>query len=238
MITKYNVFVTMPRRPESNPLFEATDAYRGASLKPDLVTMRHAHTKCSILPETFNILWCHALNFREPWDLTHVAMIHDDVAAPPGWLDTMLAEMDKHNADMISAVIPLRGQNPRGETSTALETEDYNPWKPDNLTLRQVFGAFSNETFTHHRILLNTGLMVVRLNGKAWSPAGPPPHFEFTNKIEYDASQNKWVPRCVPEDWNFSRMLRAHGGRLYATRKVKLWHGRPECHNHSPWGEG
>src|SRR5271169_2349317 len=87
-----------------------------------LPTQKHRlkiQTNCaSLLAHNFNRLWCAALNQREKLGLTHFAMHHADVAAPSGWLDTLVDEMHRVGADVLSCVIALK--DARGLTSTAL----------------------------------------------------------------------------------------------------------------------
>jgi hypothetical protein len=179
------------------------------------------------LPEAFNTLWAWALDEYEAGRVTHFAMIHADVCPDDGWLDVLLAELAATGADVVSAVIPLRG--PRGLTSTAVEAAD--PWRNRRLTLAEVFAL--PETFTLPGILLNTGLWVCDLSrpwcGRVW--------FEERHAIRRRPDGTRETV-MHSEDWEFSRAVRRldAGARLYATRKVGVCHDRPEYHNRSAWG--
>ncbi len=76
------------------------------------------HSSSSVLPTSFNELFCHALNLREQGKATHFAMCHSDIIAAPGWLDVLYGEMWSLELDAISAVVPIKG--PTGRTSTAI----------------------------------------------------------------------------------------------------------------------
>src|SRR5436309_445640 len=61
----------------------------------------------SLLCANFNSLWCECLN-KLGQGITHFAMLHPDVTPAPSWLQILLGEMQQYNADLVSAVIPLK----------------------------------------------------------------------------------------------------------------------------------
>jgi hypothetical protein len=85
-----------------------------------LATQKHAFTlhmeTGSLLALMFNRTWCAALNQRRSRQLTHFAMHHADVEAPPGWLDLLVEEQQRVHADVLSVVVPIKDN--RGLTST------------------------------------------------------------------------------------------------------------------------
>jgi hypothetical protein len=184
----------------------------------------------SILTRTFNALYAAALNARAD-GYTHFLMIHEDVhPLVPGWLDKMLGIMDMVGADVLSAVSPIK--NVLGLTSTALELPGDVPnlVKIQRLTMREIMKE--PETFTHPNILVNTGLMLIDLSASwvedVW--------FEFSDSI-VKGQDGKFVAAGCSEDWNFSRMVRAKGGKLWATRAIPLVHrGGGEFRNDQAWG--
>lgn len=192
------------------------------------IAVRVAST--SLLPFTFNTLWAGVLNERKEHGYTHFAMIHDDVMPAHGWLDVLMMEMEQTNATVISAVVPIKDK--RGLTSTALDVTG-DPWMPRRLTMAEVYCDFP-ETFTHPSILLNTGLWLCRLdepwNTQVW--------FEQHDRIAVQPN-GEYFAQTKSEDWNFSRRLRelGYGDRLYATRKVPLYHESDNYPNTHPWGE-
>ncbi len=179
----------------------------------------------SLLTFGFNMLWTRALNSRAKRGITHFAMLHDDVC-PDGnkWLDTLMAELVENDADMVSAVVPLKDE--RGLTSTAIETD--HEWLPKKLSMTEVFDL--PETFTHPGLLCNTGMWLCKLT-EPW--AEKVCFRQYDRIIEVDG---QFAPQTMSEDWDFSRQLRGFGCKIMATRKVKLSHERNEFHNRSVWG--
>lgn len=201
-------------------------------LKPDDAARVHiqpSFASSSLLPFTFNILWTGALNdSANDNGPTHFAMLHDDICPDPGWLSVLLEELEHFDADIVSAVVPIK--DGRGLTSTALDTTG-DPFNPYRLTVREAFDRPA--TFTHPLILLNTGCWVCRLDRPWARQVG----FVQRDTIR-QGPDGQLSPQTAPEDWNFSRAVRGKGGsKLYATRKATLSHDRAEFHNRSVWGE-
>lgn len=182
----------------------------------------------------FNTLFAEALNERKH-GLTHFAMLHIDVVAEHGWLDKMLDLMEKHEADILSAVIPIKTRD--GYVSTAIDQSNgagmgtREHYAISALNLREVH-RMKDATFTDENLLINTGLMLIDMR-KPWVEQIC---FRFENEIlkmpdgEFKAFQ-------VSEDWHLSRQARALGAKLYATREVKVKHmGRAAYPNDAPWG--
>lgn len=190
----------------------------------------------SMLPRVFNYLWTDALNLRSQHPITHVAMLHDDVAPAEGWLDTLLDEMEATGADMISAVVPIKTSH--GLTSTAVNSQA-DPWVSRRLCLREVFNL--PETFGVHDVpwrepgaclLPNTGCWICRFD-QPWVERVA---FRFHNRI-VKAPDGKWTAHDIAEDWDFGRQLAAFGCKALATRKVQLEHELPQWHNRHAWGD-
>lgn len=190
----------------------------------------------SLLPRNFNQLYCLALNARKE-GVTHFAMVHGDISASPFWLDTMIDLLEKHEAGVVSAVVAIK--TPQGFTSTAIDEnptgligDDYfNYWRPRRLTMKEIFKM--DPTFTDHRILLNTGLMVIDIR----QPWAEELVFKFDDAIVLDEAKQKYVAIGISEDWNMSRQLRRLGVKQLATREVIVNHlGRGSWSNGSAWG--
>ena len=188
---------------------------------------------CSILPRAFNLLFAHALNERRN-GTTHFCLLHDDVVPQPLWLDEMLGLMKKHQADVLSVVIPIK--NEKGLTSTALDVGigDEDPhWRVKRLTLTEIYNNYE-PTFTDEKLLVNTGLMLVDLS-KPWVENV---WFAFEDKIIPDPKvPGNFKAVGVSEDWFFSRRARELGAKLFATREVAVRHvGSADYSNASAWG--
>lgn len=188
----------------------------------------------SLLPYTFNLLWTGFLGMRETHRIKYFAMIHDDVRPASNWLDTMINELETTGADIVSAVIPIK--DARGLTSTAVD-DTGDEWNPRRLTLSEVFElpATFGDREAGGPVLLNTGLWVCRFD-KAWCEKVA---FRQQDRITWfgNGDGGRYVPETKPEDWDFSRQVRALGGKLMATRKVPLVHERQEWHTNHPWGK-
>ncbi len=174
----------------------------------------------SALTTNFNKLWCAALNCRK-LGITHFCMVHSDVwPREPGWLDKMVSIMDKFGADVLSAVIQLKDHS--GVTSTAIEIPDptqHNGFRAEKIKLSDALTSRPS-TFTDPMLLINTGLMLVDLQNewveKVW--------FEFRDSIQKNQEDGMMYPVSLSEDYGFSRMVRLHGGRLFATTEIALSH--------------
>jgi len=229
-LTKPVIALGLPHR--SPPGFDQEALLCGirskASLKVDTVDVAPSMTWTSLLPYTFNLLWTGAINGRPA--LTHFAMLHDDIIPAAGWLDVLLEELETNDADLVSAVVPIK--DGRGLTSTAV---DCNPdkWNPRRLTMHEICGL--PDTFgTEHvggPILLNTGCWLARID-RPWAESV---RFRQQDEIRKGES-GLFEAHTIPEDWDFSRQLHERGAKILATRKVKLHHSMPGFTNERPWG--
>lgn len=176
----------------------------------------------SALTYNFNSLYCLALNNRKN-GFTHFAMLHADVAVTErGWLDKMVEIMERESADVVSVVMPLKKVG-SDVTSTAIEIPDET--KPlgfvaRKLTLREC--ADRGRTWTDPMLLVNTGLMLVDIR-KPWAEEV---WFEFQDTIEAVEKDGvkTFFPVSLAEDFGFSRMVRAAGGKLVVTMEINAFH--------------
>ena len=193
--------------------------------------------RSSLLTMNFNLAWAAAVNCYEKGECDAFAMIHDDVCVEPGWLDVLVAELEACDADVLSAVIPIKDD--RGLTSTAVD-DTGDPWRVRRLTMKQAMGypeTFGDEDVMGE-LLLNTGLWVCKL-GPWCLKEDRYGHLKvrFHIKDEIRREDGQLVARVSPEDWEFSRALRSIGLTLKATRKVKVRHaGEAVFANDVVWG--
>lgn len=187
----------------------------------------------SLIARNFNELYCAALNAREH-GITHFAMLHSDIAPHgPGWIDTLLEEMDKYQADILSVVVPIKSHS--GMTSTALD-EPVNgsdpKWRPRRLTMTEIVSKYP-ETFTAESLLINTGIMLVDIR----KPFAEKIYFK-TDDIVMRRENGEFYAENEPEDWRFSRDAKALGAKIFATRKVGVTHyGHQGWVNTHAWGK-
>jgi hypothetical protein len=210
-----------------------------------------AQSSMSLITMNCNTLWCAALNRRATHEVEWFAMLHTDVEPSDWWVDQLIAEAEKHGADMMSAIIPLK--NSTGSTSTGIanagdrcgqycrltQTQVRHPAFPDTFGIDEAVEALERLPdplriigAPRELLLVNTGCFVCRINRpwaeKVW--------FEQTDGIEL--KNGSWGPISQPEDWNFSRRVAASGGKVMATRLVKVIHrGETEFHSDAVWGQ-
>lgn len=191
-------------------------------------SLTYIKMKTSLLTQSFNIIWATALNLKQDPGLTHLLMLHADVI-PVGndWIDTLLEEMEATQADVLSAIIPIKDD--RGLTSTAIDTD---PWCPTRITLHQAINEMPT-SWTSKDVLLNTGLMLVDFR-KNWVT-----DICFTIKDKLVIRPDgRWAAMVEPEDWNFSRQCHALGLKLVATRVVDVKHqGTKDYCSDMVWGQ-
>ncbi len=230
------VLLTMPRYSNQCHLAAATAFYHpcraGSPIKVKLMD-----SGGSLLAHSFNRPWCAAVAKYEEGLIDAFAMIHSDMAPEPNWLDILYEQLVASGADVVSAVVPIKDD--RGLSSTGVDDVG-DPWVIRRLTLHQT--AKMPTTFTDADVggplVLNTGLWLVRLG--PWcleeNADGSLKH-RFTIDDIIRREKGKLTTRVMPEDWNFSRGLRAAGLKLAATKAIQINHfGDTPYPNYMPWG--
>ena len=185
----------------------------------------------SALGQTFNKLWASALSHP---GATHFAMLHSDVVPSHWWVDTLIDELDRTGADVVSAVCRIK--DTKGFTSTGVgdpaDQWDYRRITCDELTqLPETFGAedIPPSITDGYRtcLLVNTGCWVCRLDRPWWR------ELDEEGKLRFCFTQNdrvapmptgQYLVEFAPEDWLFSRYCQAVGAKVLATQKVGLRH--------------
>lgn len=175
----------------------------------------------SVLPHAFNMLLGAALDERDRGKVTHLAMAHSDILAPPGWLDTLWGEMQAHDADLVSAVVPIKEASTR--TSTAIGRAD-DRWAVERCLHLEDRDALPDTFGPEHVcrpgevLLVNTGLFLADLRRPWWD------EFAFTFHCRLRQTDAGRVAETRPEDWELSHHLHDAGARVRATWKVHLGH--------------
>ncbi len=194
----------------------------------------------SALTFNFNRLWCQALNARKKDGISRFVMIHSDQAPmEQEWLDILLDELNETDADILSAVIPIK--NPDGLTSTALDT---HLWRPRRLTMTEIaklpntfdadiVASLFDDVPVDTPLLVNTGVMAMRID-RPWADAFP--GFTMNDKVA-KAPNGEFHSYLQPEDWQMSRWANNQGLKVMATQKVKIEHmGGTAFPNWGSWG--
>ncbi len=194
--------------------------------------------------DNFNTLWIAALNAAAKGQCTHFAMIHADVVAPPGWLDTLYDLMVERDVELISVAIPIKDDS--GVCSCGIIHPDYL-WSPlKRFTLAELHAL--PETFDaaeagwpNHALAHNNGLWLADLRSPKWrvknEEGGLRACFDFRRAIATgEDGELHFVGE--PEDWRFSRMIAKSGVTSCITRKIPVAHcGGREFRNDSVWGQ-
>ncbi|MCK5017059.1 MAG: class I SAM-dependent methyltransferase [Candidatus Peribacteraceae bacterium] len=199
--------------------------------------------------DDFDSIWTAALNEGEAGNITHVAMLHLDIAPEAGddsqvWLDTLIAEMDRLDLDYISAVSPLKDS--RGLTSSGIGDPDnsWGAWR--RFTMKDIYKlpeTFTKEDIDPERFLLhNSGCWVADMRKPIWYQPTPngdaPAYFAFPERVYRDPLSGQWVHARESEDWFFSRCMASMNAKTAITRKVRLTHiGKAGFPNKEPWGD-
>lgn len=196
----------------------------------------------SLLPSNCTTLLLQGVNNRDKFGIEWFAMLHGDVIPKGPWLDTLIDEAEKHDADFMSACVPIK--DTRGLTSTAIGPEWNGPaW--GRLSMKQLHREGFPRTFTAIQavdalglqpperpfLYANTGCMVFRLS--KWNPDI---HFVQTNSIVQNES-GEWSVLDFSEDWYFSLQCARSGLKVMSTTAVEVDHkGQARYPSYENWG--
>jgi hypothetical protein len=210
-----------------------------ASAGKHLVSMRNSGGSW----DNFNKLWVDALNAAARGEATHFAMLHADIVAKPGWLDTLFDILDGRGLDLLSVAVPLKDDS--GICSCGVVNPDYF-WSPlKRFTLHELHRL--PETFTAEdagypgfALAHNNGMWIADLRSPCWREKNPDGSlracFDFRRAIVAD---EHGVLHVIgeSEDWRFSRMIGLSGAKTAITRAVTVAHcgGRDFCSD-EPYG--
>ncbi len=165
------------------------------------------------------MLWCEALKNRP--EVTHFAMLHDDCEPQEGWLDVLLEELNRLDADIVSTVLAIKDF--RGMTTTGIRYP--GNWLCRRFTKREIMRM--PETFSiadtdepDQVLAIGTACWICNLPEASWPDKFP--GFQNEHKIEWEGGQP--CPSFDSEDWIFSEWAASQGLKVYSTRKVRMGH--------------
>jgi hypothetical protein len=236
------------------PLYDGTVHFgtaRGIWNSSRLHQVQIGTMKFSLIPLNCSTHWCIALNMRKERDIKWFAMLHADVCPDLWWIDTLIAEAEKHGADMMSAGVPLKDDSgllsmgvykPGGAFGDChrLSLSQYlHPAFPETFGIDEcvdALGRLPNEVrvsgLPRESLLVNTGCMVVRID-KPWATK-----VWFTELTAIEEVNGQWTTASMSEDWYFSRRIAQEGGKVMATRTVKVVHrGTTDFPSDKIWGQ-
>jgi hypothetical protein len=186
------------------------------------------------IPHNFNCLWADAYNQRDELKLDRFAMHHHDIRAEIFFLDSLMDEMERVDADILSVVMAICDD--RGLSSTGIHVP--GTWDTRRLTMSEAHDlpptfSIADTPWPGAWLAINTGLMLCRFD-KSWVDEFP--GFQLRTRL-IDADGKKFAVQW-PEDFELSRWANERGLSVFATRKVAAWHrGEKEYGNSLPWGE-
>lgn len=191
-----------------------------------------------------NILLTAALNSAEEGQpFTHIGIMHNDVVPENGWVDILMEEMDRTECDLISVVTPIKDLE--GKSSTAIDSYDDPFLVHRRIMMNEVFRlpeTFDNVDcgYPDRNLLINTSCFIMRFT-EPWATATNEDGSLKLNITSEDKirrrEDGKWMAYHSPSDWHLSRTVIQLGGKVMATRKVKLKHiGDLPYTNEQPWG--
>lgn len=200
----------------------------------------------------FNNCWAQTLDEFEAGIVTHAAMLHSDITPEPGWLDVLVDDLDRLNADFVSAISPIKDR--RGVTSSGIGNprNRWVPWR--RFTVRELcagqldgmdcqFGETFNAADVGYPgaiLLHNTGCWVADLRNPKWLTVDETgcleAFFDFPRRVSR-GKDGKWKGDCESEDWYISRKMHELGLKTYINRRVRCVHqGTAEYPSNEPWG--
>ena len=207
--------------------------------------------------DNFNTLFALALNRAAQGSITHFAMLHADVVPAAGWLDVLLEECDAFEADLVSAIVPLKDM--RGVTSSGLGRPGDpfgGAWR--RVCVRELAGmppTFNGPWLQRHwgatpahDLLHNNGCWVADLRKPVFTAADHAATIEgqicpvltamFAFPRRVVKYRGEWTVQGESEDWYFSRRLAELDANTYLTQRVQLAHldGGTSYRNFGEWG--
>ena len=223
--------------------WKTASAIHTPSARKDLNILK-IFSNSSLLATNFNRIWATAHN----WSVEHpdqkvkwFFLLHGDIIPEENWVDKMIALAEQHQTDLLSVVVPFKDQS--GFTSTAVGTDDVFDIHA-RITMHQVFQLpptfdaidaaklMGITTLPVPPLLVNSGCIIVNLE----APFARDLYFTINDQVRED-KQGKLYPVTEPEDWFFARLVQSYGGKVMATREVKVAHvGSRHYNNDQVWG--
>ncbi len=235
-----------------------------ASLKHDVVRIPSAFSG-----PNYNSCLCYALNRCEAGHGDLHAQIHADLhiveeketcldcngkgcwvcnfdgkRAYERWLDVLVEEMLKHDADFIS--VPMAIKNYLGVTSCGVGNPEtrWNPWRRfctnEFAKMPETFSA-ADIGYGDKYLIHNHAVCLFDLRKPIWRETDANGclklMFNFEEKM-YRGPDGKWTRQIDSEDWNFSRRLWEIGAKTVITSRIKTAHhdGAISYANYGDWG--
>lgn len=201
---------------------ESYHAAQLATVRRDTCKVGIMRPCASLLAHAFNLGAAYCLNNK----YEYFAMLHGDIAAPAGWLDTLLDIVDSGMCDVIHAVAPIKDHRRITSTAWAYWDDQFAPVR--RLTVKEL--AKLPETFTVEdvrtgidadakRLLPNTGCLVFRADTWFRRFTG----FTINDQVA-TLDGDEYSVDVMPEDWNFGHWCGRNFLKVAGTTAVKVQH--------------
>lgn len=192
-------------------------------------TKQGGDTKVHVMRPVASLL-AHAFNLGAVYCLEkkyeYFAMLHGDLQADTGFVDTMIGILDQGQYDVIHAVSPIKDHRRLTSTAWAYWDDAFSPVRrltvkelhqlPETFGIEDIQKQFDADAL---RLLPNTGCLCFRADTWFKKFTG------FTINDQIATIDNEaWSVDVMPEDWNFGHWCGRNGVRVGGTRAVKLRH--------------
>jgi hypothetical protein len=182
--------------------------------------------------------WAYAAGETDVGPVTDFIMVHSDVCPEPGrWVQVVLEERRRVNADVLSCVIALKDDRGLASTGMMKWGRDDTPHQIKKFSVAEClrFGRSFDAAaagFPGECLLLNTGLWCCDLT----QPWARKLCFRSYDTILFDAD-GEATAASTGEDWLFSMDCYRLGLRTFATNALVVKHqGIFQYPNSVPWG--
>jgi hypothetical protein len=156
----------------------------------------------------------------EPYD--YFCLLHDDIIPQSDWIEVLVSEIQRVEADVLAVVIPARDRS--GMTMTGI-AESADLWSMvRRLSIKEVHAlpeTFGQEILDDRQIFsTSTGCMIVDAR-KSWVLENQVCFRTMDSIVNH---RGKWMAHTRTEDETFMRDVQRIGAKLCLTRKVELQH--------------
>lgn len=205
----------------------------------------------SLINYNCNMLYAECLNRRrENPAITHFLLMHADVRPEPGFITKMLAIMEARRADVVSVCIAMKDKAGLVSTGANVKFDGGKLYRrrlsttelqklPATFETGDVARLWNLEAW-QVQLIVNTGLMLVNL-AAPWVEAvdeNEQLRVCFQSVDVIFRRDEKWFGYCESEDWFYSRKVDECGGKIVATRELKVEHfGNYAYSNQEVWGD-
>ena len=205
---------------------------------PALMQLAKKHT-LHYMPVSASLLaFAHNLclsNARAVPHADYYINLHSDISPEPDGLVKLVDLAEKHGADVMSVISPIK--DGRGVTSTGTGSKEDDWISVKRFTMKQLMKdfppTFGQDAVEPGVLMVNTGVLLINLR-RPWVK-----DICFTVR-DRNVTDDKGIihPVILPEDWGFSHDVYRWGAKVMVTREVVInHHGGTAYPNNIAWGE-